>query len=107
MAITPPRQLAPSRGLQRRKGRASGWLFALDIALLFLRIAIIVTVWLALFLCAFFGYLTVPFVVLLAFIAGYAVLDRIRVRRRHEIERRRKILDEPVPDPIYGSDDQR
>jgi hypothetical protein len=104
MAVTQPQQLTPRHGPRRRTGRAGGLVFALEIALLFLRIAIIVTVWLGLFLAAFFGYLTVPFVVLLVFIAGYAVLDRVRVRQRREAERRRKILDEPVPDPIYGPD---
>ncbi len=72
---------------------------------MFLRVAIIVTAWIALFLGAFFGYLTAPFIVLVVFVAAYAVIDRYRVRRRLELERRRRVLDEPVPDPIYESKD--
>ncbi len=106
MALTQRGRLARTGGIRRRRGRTGGWLFALDLALLFMRVGIIVTAWLALFLAAFFGYLTVPFVVLLIFIAGYAVLDRVRVRRRRELERRTRILDEPVRDPVYGSDER-
>lgn len=106
MALTQPRQDTRPRGIRRRQGRSAGWLFALDMLVLFLRVGIIVTAWLGLFLAAFFGYLTVPFVVLLVFIALYAVLDRFRVRRRREIERRKRILDEPVSDPVYGSEER-
>jgi hypothetical protein len=69
---------------RRRAGRVGGILYAFDIVLLFLRVAIITTLWIALFLGTFFGYLTAPFLVLVAFVLVYAVVDRYRVRvRRH------------------------
>lgn len=86
---------------RRREGRGSGLLLALDLTLTFLRVLIVVGVSLTLFLAAFFGYLTAPFVVLVVFVGAYAVVDRYRVRQRHALERRRRILDEPVPEPIY------
>ncbi|MBU6424160.1 MAG: hypothetical protein KGJ98_11850 [Chloroflexota bacterium] len=76
-------------------------LYAFDLALMFVRVAIVTTGWIALFLGTFFGYLTAPFLVLVGFVIVYAVLDRYRARARREIERRRRILDEPVPEPIY------
>lgn len=68
---------------------------------MFLRVAIVTTAWIALFLGTFFGYLTAPFLVLLAFVIVYAILERYRRRTREEIERRRRILDERVREPIY------
>lgn len=88
------------RAPRRRTGRAGGVLWALDLLLMFIRVAIVTTLWLGLFLGAMFGYLTAPFVVLIVFIAVYAVVDRYRVRRRLEDERRRRILGEPLPGPI-------
>jgi membrane protein implicated in regulation of membrane protease activity len=92
------------RALRRREGRA-GVLYAFDIVVMFLRVAIITTAWIALFLGTFFGYLTAPFIVLVVFILVYAVVDRARVRQRLERERRRRILDEQVPEPIYEGDE--
>ena len=73
----------------------------LDLVLMFIRVAIITTLWIGLFLGAMFGYLTAPFIVLIVFIAIYAVVDRYRVRRRLADDRRRRILeafDELDPD---------
>lgn len=91
------------RAPRRRTGRAGGVLWALDLLLMFIRVAIITTLWIGLFLGAMFGYLTAPFVVLIVFIAVYAVLDRYRVRRRLQEERRRRILGEALPGPILGT----
>lgn len=88
-------------GVRRRPGPAGGVLYAFDLAAMFLRVAIITTGWIALFLGTFFGYLTAPFLVLVAFVIVYAILDRYRARKRQEIERRRRILEERPPDPIY------
>lgn len=68
---------------------------------MFLRVAIITTAWIALFLGTFFGYLAAPFIVLIGFIAIYAVIDRYRVRKRRELEKRRRILDDQIPEPVY------
>lgn len=95
--------LPPRSPRRRRSGRVGGVLYAFDIAAMFLRVAIVTTGWIALFLGTFFGYLTAPFLVLVAFVILYAVVDRYRVRARNEIERRRRILDEPTPEPIYES----
>jgi hypothetical protein len=86
---------------RRRSGRVGGILYALDLVAMFLRVAIVTTLWIGLFLGTFFGYLTAPFLVLLAFVIVYAVVDRYRVRARREIERRRRILDEAIPEPVY------
>lgn len=85
---------------RRRAGRVGGILYAFDIVLLFLRIAIITTLWIALFLGTFFGYLTAPFLVLVVFIAVYAVVDRYRVRARKEADAR-ATPDEALQEPIY------
>ncbi len=103
--VPPLRPVTPSTAA-RRPARQGRLLLALDLAVVSLRVAIAVTTSLALFLAAFFGYLIAPFVVLIVFIALYALVDRQRVRSRLELERRRRILDDPVPDPIYG-DEQR
>lgn len=105
VTLTQPTPVPRDRRIRRRPGRASGFLLALDLAVMFLRVAIIVTAWIALFLGAFFGYLTAPFIVLAVFVAFYAVIDRYRIRRRKELERRRRILEEAVPDPIYEPKD--
>ncbi len=81
--------------------RTRGILLWLDMLAMFLRVAIVTTAWIALFLGTFFGYLAFPFLVLVAFIAVYTVVDRYRSRKRRELERRRHILDEQVPEPIY------
>ena len=78
---------------------------SVDLALMFLRLAIITTAWTGLFLATFFGYLTVPFIVLGFFIVAYAVVDRYRIRRRRADERRRRILEEPAPEPSYETGD--
>lgn len=84
---------------RRRAGRVGGILYALDLALMFLRVAIVTTAWIALFLGTFFGYLTAPFVVLAAFVAIYAVVDRYRAAKRREAEAREGDL--PVREPVY------
>lgn len=85
---------------RRRAGRVGGILYALDIVLLFLRVAIITTLWIALFLGTFFGYLTAPFLVLIVFVVVYAVVDRFRVRARKEADAR-ATPNEALQDPIY------
>lgn len=91
----------PGSPRRRRSGRAGGILYAFDITLMFLRVAIVTTLWIALFLGTFFGYLTAPFVVLIVFVLIYAVIDRSRARKRLELERRRRILDDQIPEPMY------
>ena len=71
---------------------------------MFLRVSIVTVAWIALFLGTFFGYLVAPFVVLIAFVSVYAVVDRYRARVREEEDRRRRILDEPVPEPVFETD---
>lgn len=96
--------MTPRPALRRRHaGRVGGILYLLDIVAMFLRVAIVTTLWLGLFLGTFFGYLTAPFLVLIGFVIVYAVIDRYRVAARREADRRRRILDEPVPEPIYES----
>ncbi|MDE3111892.1 MAG: hypothetical protein KGN00_06125 [Chloroflexota bacterium] len=95
------RAVRPDAARRRRSGRAGGILYALDLVAMFLRVVIVTTAWIALFLGTFFGYLTAPFVVLVVFVIVYAIVDRYRARERREIERRRRILDDPPPDPIY------
>lgn len=85
---------------RRRAGRVGGILYAFDIAVLFLRVAIITTLWIALFLGTFFGYLTAPFLALIAFVAVYAVVDRYRVRVRKEADAR-ATPNEALQEPIY------
>ncbi len=68
---------------------------------MFLRVAIVTTAWIAIFLGAFFGYLTAPFIVLIVFVIVYAVVDRYRTRKRLELERRRQILEDAIPEPIF------
>ena len=89
---------------RRRTGRVGGVLYVLDLVTMFLRVAIVTTLWIALFLGTFFGYLTAPFLILLGFVVVYAVVDRYRVRARLDLERRRRILDEPIPEPTYEGD---
>ncbi len=89
---------------RRRAGRVGGILYALDLALMFLRVAIVTTAWIALFLGTFFGYLTAPFLVLVAFVAVYAVVDRYRATKRQQAEARDRTLDRPVPEPVYESE---
>jgi len=95
-----------SRAPRRRTGRAGGILWVLDLVLMFIRVAIITTIWIGLFLGAMFGYLTAPFIVLIFFIAIYAVIDRYRVRRRLAEDRRRRILEQPLADPIFEMGDR-
>lgn len=76
----------------------------LDLLVMFLRVAIVTTAWIALFLGTFFGYLVAPFLVLVVFVAIYAVVDRYRAQAREREDRRREILDEPVPEPIFEAD---
>lgn len=85
---------------RRRAGRVGGILYTLDLAVMFLRVAIVTTAWIALFLGTFFGYLTAPFLVLAAFVAVYAVVDRYRNARRRDAEAR-ETGDQPVREPIY------
>lgn len=87
---------------RRRAGRTGGILYALDLVVMFLRVAIVTTLWIALFLGTFFGYLTAPFLLLIVFVVIYAVIDRYRVRKRREIEQRSG-ADEAVREPIYES----
>lgn len=89
-------------GVRRRYIRTAGLLFFLDISVTLLRVAIIVTASLALFLAAFFGYLTAPFLVLFVFIVVYAIIDRYRIRRRRALERKQEILGDPSADPPVG-----
>jgi membrane protein implicated in regulation of membrane protease activity len=92
---------------RRRVGRVGGILYSLDLILMFLRVAIVTTLWIGLFLGTFFGYLTAPFLVLIVFVVVYAVVDRYRVRARLEAERRRSVLDEPPPEPVYEGERTR
>jgi hypothetical protein len=92
---------------RRRAGRVGGLLYTLDLVLMFLRVAIVTMAWIALFLGTFFGYLTAPFLVLIAFVIVYAVVDRYRVNARKEAERRSAALNEPVPEPIYEGERAR
>lgn len=104
-ALKPPARVTGRPGPRRRRaGRVGGILYAFDLIAIFLRVAIVTTAWIALFLGTFFGYLTAPFLVLVVFVIVYAVVDRYRVSARREADRRRQILDEPVPEPIYESE---
>lgn len=84
--------------------RARGPRSVIDFVLLFLRVAIITTLWIGLFLATFFGYLTAPFIVLVVFIAVYAVVDRYRGAARRLAERRRALLGDPVREPVYENE---
>lgn len=92
-----------SRPPRRRTGRIGGVLFAPFLVFLLIRVAIITTLWTGLFLGAMFGYLTAPFVLLLGFIAVYAVIDRYRAARRRAEDRRRVILGDE-PGPLFEAD---
>ena len=84
---------------RRRAGRVGGILYALDLVLMFLRVAIVTTAWIALFLGTFFGYLTAPFIVLVVFVIVYAILDRYRAGARRRVQRGEAHAS--LQDPVY------
>ena len=68
---------------------ADGWRDPLlESGLVLGRVALITLVWLVVFLLAFLGYLTVPAILLLAFVATYGTVDLLRTRRRAATRRR-------------------
>lgn len=69
----------------------------LELIVVLVRVGVVLVVWLAVFLFAFLGYLTLPAVVLLAFLVGYGALDvyRVRARRAAAAARRASAMDDP------------
>lgn len=67
----------------------------LELIVVLVRVGVVLVVWLAVFLFAFLGYLTLPAVVLLAFLVVYGALDVYRVRaRRAAAARRAPVMDD-------------
>ncbi len=61
---------------------------ALVLLWVLVRVAVVIVVWLALFLTVFLGYLTIPIVIVSLFVVAYAMIDLRQVLLRLRGDRR-------------------
>lgn len=81
----PPRVVRQTLGLRGDTGAgrpATGSWLVLETGVVLAKVALVTVGWLAVFLLAFVGYLTLPAIVLGLFLLLYGTLDVIRIRRR-------------------------